>query len=1585
MAGNTLQFTVSINDDGRTLKVLAKDANAAAAGLDRVSKKSRETGDSFNEFNKREKGVANATSNTTKAFSKQAQSIGGALVPAYATLAANVFAISAAFNALQRAAQFQQLQKGLEALGAASGIAMSQLSRDLQAATGNALSLEEAMRSTALVLSSGFDSSTLADLGEVAKNASIALGRDTTDSLARLTRGATKLEPELLDELGIMVRLDEAATNYAISLGKTANELTLLEKRTAFMNAVLDEGERKFAAIGEAVDTSAYDKLQASFADLSSTFLSIGSGPITAFVSVLAGSSTALAGTLTVLAGIIGRQMLPALDELGERSSAYAETQEELISETRDQLNSNLSATTSVNRLGDALSSSNVRQEVFNTALRDSRKALRLATIEHNLLVKSQGANSEAVRDNLILLNRQKVEYEAVNSAARANVAVNLANAEATFAHAVKSGDLKLALAQLRAAYAATIVDTYSAAAANGVLSASFGAARAAAATFTFTLRALGTAILTFLPFLGVAILAFEGLRFAFEAVINSQKTEELRKLEKQTEDSTATFEQLTKSIREIDAAALGNSSSITTVTQRYEALSNVIGTAVSEFKKLDKAARDAQAAQTFTLGGLLGADNKAGSAFADAVEDSREIQKIVQNISSAPIAVLLQRLRTDPEFATKFIEEYGQKLSENVNNVRSFSLAVREANKPVSEFFNQFRTTTQLDDVVVAFREVDKTISALVNRTSDDEIIRLVDESAQQNLLNLLDPTRQLADLADKIRETQNDPEGRKALKDQITSTVELVRLNSDNLRIISKEARDALANNNRIIDARKTEIDQLSQVQGSAENAALIFSKQREILLAQIDSLDTQIALKKRIADLAKNDNVVGDEANALTEKRNALVKQLEAPASLELDIAKARVVNEQVLNRAKQQSIALQQKSVEAARAALDAEKSINDLTRARDASGVARLTRQDVLAQKDLFAQRKAIEENAAALRTKTIMLEFSLLRVRLEQTKQELELRAKQFEGLEEGRSASRAATEITQAINNLDQSQKEALQANANNLKSIINGIDLEFENARNVAQDLLTVQQELLSIQNSSMKARQSSLALEEKLLRLSIQRENINASVNSRGTLNASDELRMQQTLFQQKLEVETAAFEIRNKGIELEFALLAARLENTRAELNARAALLDKDTVAQNRVLDAVAQVESVLGSVGQLQAAALDDSANQFALVVANLLQNIEDAKVSALDESLSAGGSIIEKFQALTQQGAVFGDGSNADLQQKIQGAQVLTDEFAAALKELGPQGEFVGGIVESAFIVADAFTGAFAIISDDSKKLGTRIAAGLGAVSQVISQTSSLISANARARTEAIDSEIEAEKARDGQSAASVARIEQLEKKKENIRRKEFETNKKLQMANAVISTAAGIAAAIASGPIGLALAPLIAAMGAAQLAIIAGTTYQGGNSSAPSGGTTALSLGSRSNVVDLATSRSTSGEIGFIRGEDGVGGPNNFRPSFTGRKAGAGAGLVVGERGPELFVPDMPGRVMPNQGTESTKPASNVNINITAMDSQDVERALSDNSGSLVKAIRSVANDHGKPFLEEVNPAAYRPARGGARRFGAR
>ena len=99
MAGkkiNLADLVFKVSDDG-TLKVFAGSAKKAGKELKTVEKQQDKTTYAT------KKGI-NATANSTKNFANMARGISGSLVPAYATLAANIFALTAVFGFLKQAA-----------------------------------------------------------------------------------------------------------------------------------------------------------------------------------------------------------------------------------------------------------------------------------------------------------------------------------------------------------------------------------------------------------------------------------------------------------------------------------------------------------------------------------------------------------------------------------------------------------------------------------------------------------------------------------------------------------------------------------------------------------------------------------------------------------------------------------------------------------------------------------------------------------------------------------------------------------------------------------------------------------------------------------------------------------------------------------------------------------------------------------------------------------------------------------------------------------------------------------------------------------------------------------------------------------------------------------------------------------------------------------------------------------------------------------------------------------------------------------------------------------------------------------------
>jgi hypothetical protein len=82
-----------------------------------------------------------------------------------------------------------------------------------------------------------------------------------------------------------------------------------------------------------------------------------------------------------------------------------------------------------------------------------------------------------------------------------------------------------------------------------------------------------------------------------------------------------------------------------------------------------------------------------------------------------------------------------------------------------------------------------------------------------------------------------------------------------------------------------------------------------------------------------------------------------------------------------------------------------------------------------------------------------------------------------------------------------------------------------------------------------------------------------------------------------------------------------------------------------------------------------------------------------------------------------------------------------------------------------------------------------------------------------------------------------------------------------------------------------------------------------------------------------------------------------------SGGSVGKGQPTVVGERGPELFIPNSSGQITQNaRGTAGR--AVNVNFNITAMDTRGFDEALQENRGTITAIINNALTEKGRGEL---------------------
>tara|TARA_R100000654_G_scaffold5379_2_gene15253 strand:- start:1006 stop:3222 length:2217 start_codon:yes stop_codon:yes gene_type:complete len=126
----------------------------------------------------------------------------------------------------------------------------------------------------AMVLGVSKNSDEMAQLFDIAQRLGRALGRDTASSVESLVTGIGRQSRLMLDNIGIIVKAEEAYKRYALELGVSEKSLTNAQKRQAFLNATLESARIKLKSLGKETLTSqdAYDQFTAAVSDLEVEF-----------------------------------------------------------------------------------------------------------------------------------------------------------------------------------------------------------------------------------------------------------------------------------------------------------------------------------------------------------------------------------------------------------------------------------------------------------------------------------------------------------------------------------------------------------------------------------------------------------------------------------------------------------------------------------------------------------------------------------------------------------------------------------------------------------------------------------------------------------------------------------------------------------------------------------------------------------------------------------------------------------------------------------------------------------------------------------------------------------------------------------------------------------------------------------------------------------------------------------------------------------------------------------------------------------------------------------------------------------------
>ena len=529
-------------------------------------------------------------------------------------------------------------------------------------------------------------------------------------------------------------------------------------------------------------------------------------------------------------------------------------------------------------------------------------------------------------------------------------------------------------------------------------------------------------------------------------------------------------------------------------------------------------------------------------------------------------------------------------------------------------------------------------------------------------------------------------------------------------------------------------------------------------------------------------------------------------------------------------------------------------------------------------------------------------------------------------------------------------------------------------QNALNLAQVQNKVSKAGLDMANKMLAAKKASLDADIQIAQLSQKSANREDPYRANADLTSADNLKIEKDFYEQKRLMHCTEYNLTLTRIDMEYALLGAQLHLLKEQMTVINAKYKLDNTTSDNLVDTGA-LDTAISGLDGTKVAAKEASKKVYTALLKQINEDLAGAKDTALADSIGATGSVTDRIMALFGEGgALNSETEGVDLEDKVAG---YVNALQPMLDIMGPEGALMQSVVSAATVTTEAWGTAFDKMGVTGASGMEKAAAAAEAASATVGAIGNMMAASSAGRISAIDDEISAEQKRDGNSAASVAKIKKMEAKKEALKKKAFETDKKVKMAQTVMNTAAGIMNFMSEGNIGMAVATGI--MGAIQLATIAGTSYKGGGGSAPSAAVpNQVGVGSRSASVDLAKGNNAGGEQAYMRGAAGVGNSmTNFRPAFTGAKyrasGGETAGFMVGEQGPEMFIPDRAGRIAPADETANMNNApTNINFSISAVDSQGVEELLINQKGNIIKMIREAANEHGEFFLEAVQEKTY-------------
>lgn len=170
--------------------------------------------------------------------------------PAIAIIAITILALKESWEAVFNAENIAAINKQFEIFTEMAGVSTEKLKEGFEIAADGWATEADLMQSAnkaMLSLSSGIER--LPELMELARKSALVMGGTMTDQFDLLARSIAAGNQRGLRQAGIIVDIQKAYREYAVSVGTTVSALSQAEKQQALLNTVLETGGEKLSGV----------------------------------------------------------------------------------------------------------------------------------------------------------------------------------------------------------------------------------------------------------------------------------------------------------------------------------------------------------------------------------------------------------------------------------------------------------------------------------------------------------------------------------------------------------------------------------------------------------------------------------------------------------------------------------------------------------------------------------------------------------------------------------------------------------------------------------------------------------------------------------------------------------------------------------------------------------------------------------------------------------------------------------------------------------------------------------------------------------------------------------------------------------------------------------------------------------------------------------------------------------------------------------------------------------------------------------------------------------------------------------------